>query len=378
MKSNTTLLTKADIIQGNFGAGTLRHKQADKFFNTSIDKTSLSKAARMEFVDEPTGDIAALDFDGEALVPADYYETGKVAGATLGSDMTTMGITSRSLKYNTSEFRGVVGIRDKALEDNLVGDALRDQVLDIAAIEIGNILERILLMSDVYGNADLWPLYGLQDANSTAIGTYKQMYGWYAWGKSTRGGTYQGRTRQAHLIDFYDLPHSTDSVNYDAKNFLKHRHLDRKKLLSIYNAMPDKWSFIEPSDLRWITNQRIYWDYAEPFTERDTNLGDQLLQGQAKLTPFGIPFGLVPQLPINLRTPEGEQKHSFTMLTHYQNFVGIIQRRLDFETFRNPYKKQTDFVFTIRLDAQIDEADMLVVADGIEWKGGAFAPGSGS
>lgn len=367
MHSNKTLLRKADIVAGNFPSGTLKHRQAEEFYQTAIDETSLQNNVRTAFRDEPSGDIPRLDFTGEPLVPADYYKTHKLTSATLDKDMTTMGVTPTAIKYKTVEFRGVVGIEDNAIEDNIEGEKLYDTVLDMAARKIGNHIEKICLMSDVNGSSDIWSGYGITDAASNAYDTYKKMYGWYSWAKANRAGD-QG-TRLGHLVDFSTLPHSTDG-DFDKAVATKNRYLDRQKLLTVLNALPLKWSHIDPRDMRWITNPRMYWDYAEPFTERDTNLGDQLLQGTSRLTPFGIPFGDVAQLPVDLKTALGEEKHSFLLLTHYQNLIVVFQRAVDFETFRNPYKKQTDFIYTVRLVSIIQDEDMMVIADGLEWKGG--------
>jgi len=105
----------------------------------------------------------------------------------------------------------------------------------------------------------------------------------------------------------------------------------------------------DTSAFRFFVTPNAKQQWANKVATRQTNLGDAALQGKVDVAVHGVPMIGVPLMPAGTG-----------MFTNPQNLIMGIQREVMMETDRDIENQVMKFVFSARVDFQIEEEDMCV------------------
>lgn len=249
MPSNEDIIRKAIDIS-DIADGTLNAQQQDKFIDLVHDSTKLLKEARMEAVDNPTGEIAKL-YIGEPITRA------APAG---GTEPSTGEAKPKSTKitYSTTKLVSWYDLPTDVLLRNIAQEKFEDEFFTAAAKRVANDLELLAIQGDTTAYASV----------DTPLGyLLRVMNGWLLQGESS------------HVID-------ADAASVSKSLFAK-----------MYRQLPDAYK--GDPDLRWVMSKSIEADWLDLVADRLTAAGDEALKGNS-LAPYGIPILPVPLIPNNL------------------------------------------------------------------------------
>lgn len=113
-------------------------------------------------------------------------------------------------------------------------------------------------------------------------------------------------------------------------------------------ALPAKYRR-DISAFRFFLSPNAKQTWKNEVAQRQTNLGDAALQGQLDVAAHGVPLVGVPLMPSGLG-----------IFTNPQNLIMGVQREVMMETDRDIENQVMKFVFSARVDFQIEEEDMSV------------------
>jgi hypothetical protein len=126
--------------------------------------------------------------------------------------------------------------------------------------------------------------------------------------------------------------------------------------------MPNKFK-TRRSELRFYAAPNIVQDYVDQLSDRETQLGDALIQEGVRALVFGIPLVEVPLMPTDLAgTYAGAVgNHSDVLLTFPENFVtGVLEDIVVFHWF-NARKDAHEFTMYLEVDFQWENLQAVVL-----------------
>jgi hypothetical protein len=126
--------------------------------------------------------------------------------------------------------------------------------------------------------------------------------------------------------------------------------------------VPNKYK-TRRSELRFYAAPNVVQDYVDGLSDRETQLGDALIQEGARALVFGIPLVEVPMLPTDLAgTYAGATGlHSDIILTFPENFItGVLEDIIVFHWF-NPRKDAHEFTMYVEVDFEWENLDAVVL-----------------
>jgi HK97 family phage major capsid protein len=285
----------------DFGTSILTPEASERFIRVLADSTPLLQDARLIVMNSHTRNIDRLE-----------YEAGFLRAAADAADESKPARKQNQLI--AAKVRGIVGIEDDALEDNIERDAFEQTLLEMIANRAGFDLENLYLNGDTSG----------------ATGTVAQRYMAVLDGWMTLAGN------------------SVDETDFDATKV-------EEALEAALQAVPKK-------HIRNRTNWRfgVHWDienaYRDVLRERGTGLGDSAQTGDGELRYKGIPVKVVPNMA------EGAG-----LLYRLGNPVYGVYRDVRIEPDRIPTSETTNFVVSARVDAHYENEDAAVAITG--WTG---------
>lgn len=127
-------------------------------------------------------------------------------------------------------------------------------------------------------------------------------------------------------------------------------------------ALPNKYK-TRRGELRFYAAPNIVQDYVDQLTDRETQLGDDLIQEGARALAFGIPIVEVAYLPTDLAGTYGGAtgNHSDVILTFPENFItGVLEDIVVFHWF-NARKDAHEFTMYLEVDFQWENLAAVVL-----------------
>lgn len=297
-------MTTTNLVTG----GLLNPAQSDAFITYMFELTLLTRN-RLIRMTSPKMDIDKLGVGTRLL--------RKATEMTTVTDSTTF--TTAKVQLVTQKMVLPWDISRDTYKSNIERSGVADTVQRLMAIQVGNDVEDLAI------NGDTDSANGLLSAND----------GWLKLAKAS--------------ADTKQVMASGSGIN--------------KSLFSrMIKAMPTKYK-TRRAELRFYAPPNVVQEYVDSLSDRETQLGDNLIQEGARALAFGIPIVEVPQLPQDLDgTYPGETgDHADVILTFPENFItGVLEDIVVFHWF-NPRKDAHEFTLYLEADFQWENLDAVVL-----------------
>lgn len=391
---NKDLLNKAAITSdtNSFTGGVgLSKEEADRFIDYVIDESRLKDRATIIRTDKKQKDLDELRLDDEDVI---------LPGAAASDPGDSVGVNTVRRQLNMKEGVAIARISDDALEDGIEGDAFADHVMRMVARAVGNQIAKTLLL----GRED--------DATPT-----KFIQSWDGWLKIAKDS--------GHVIDasgFADRYISREKLSAMLKtmpnkyleananpSFLMARHIgqdwrdtfsDRETSAGdaavtganlppyggvpalVYNQFPVNDPFpvsggasttVDGNQVAGTTNFVVA-------SSTGFNIGDVITinRGGSKeethtitavpdgthitIASPGVTYAIEDSFTVEEVTADGSR----SLLAEFGNLIWGIQRDIRIETDRLPRLRSTDWVITMKMDAEVRNPDALVLLENLK------------
>ena len=323
------LIQKAVDMAAIAAGGEMNPDQADKFIDLTVDESVLLKMIRVERVDNPKGELDLLNI-GEPVTEnaAENPERVNTYNSTGGSDGASYIFqpTFSYVPYSVVKTRSAFNLTKEAEQANIERSALRDRVMTSFAKRMSTDLELL----GIQGDASL--------AGTTRMNRLLNSYN--GWDIQTNSG---------HIVDAGGS------------------NISRVLFSTMIKTMPRK--YLKMFDqMRFLVGATAWQNYAEELSERNTNLGDAILNGSILPRAFGIPIVRIPLIPEDQEFTVGTTVYdsgSFIWLTIPNNFLWIVLRKFDtYWEFKPRWDRWENTTYS-QTDVRVENVDMVVKATNV-------------
>ena len=304
--ANKADLTVQDLVTNG---GYLQIEQVDTFLRMVKDQPTIIRDARRVNMKSHTREVDKIGFTSRLLQKAP-------ASATYLADNLRGKPTTGKVVLETNKMIAEVHIDYETLEDNIERGNLEQVIMQEMAKQVALDLEELVLLGDT-AKAGTDPYLGLQN------GVIKQA--------------------TDHIVNV--------TGTMTKENFS----------LGI-KEMPSKY-LRDRSQFRWYVSHNNETDYRDSLGNRETNLGDSLIEGFRGVYHHGIPIVPVALMP-----------ETNAILTRPDNIIWGVWRDIMVETDKDIRSQVYIIVLTLRAGMVLEEKDAIVLMQGI---GTATAGGSG-
>ncbi len=319
-------LTKATITSGGWTYG-LGMEEAQHFIDYIVDQSVLLKQVRTVTMPHLTYNLDKINLGGKVLKKA---TPGVDPGDTVSvTDPTQVQLTAK-------EVIAIVSVGDDTLEDNIEGEAFLQHLLGMIARSAANEIEQAAVHGD------------------TAVSDTGILDRWNGWLKLAKAGG-------AHVTDALD-----DTDQYWPG-------VNGSKATKLLKSLPTKYRQ-DPRNLAWLLHPDLYLDYNEELASKGYSEAWMAITGIADVPLRGLKNIQVPLLKTDMAyTKPGEPPTNHTdgtavILTDLRNLIFGIHREIRIEPFRQPRKRCTDYVLTMRADCQIENGDAIAIYENAKVK----------
>jgi hypothetical protein len=313
---NRQLVKKAVDVAAISAGGELLPDQADKFIDLTVDESVLLKMVRVERVNNPKGELDRLNIGEPVTEKATENPDGPFDGALYEPVFS-------AVQYSTVKTRSAFNLTKEAEQANIERANLRNRVMSAFASRMSTDLEMLAIQGD--------------DSIVGASVLDRLLKSYDGWGV---------QTDTSHILD-------VGGKNVSPKLFSDMLKMMPRKYLKMMDQM------------RFLLSPTLWQNYAELLSQRNTTLGDAILNGGVVPRAFGIPIERIPLIPEDLEYLVGTVAYndgSFIWLTVPKNFIYVILRR--FETYWEfkPRKDRWENTTYSQTDCTIENEDMVVKA----------------
>lgn len=373
------------------GQSTLVHlnqAQADKFIDYVVDESVILKSSRVVRMDTPSKVIGKIGISDKILYPA---QRGQALATNKRTEATPDKITLTS-----QEVIGEVRIYDDEIEDNIEGVAFKEHMMKMIAKKVSNQLERVGIYSRKVANpADLLQMFDgfvkavetagvVVDANNTSLFADRFI------DKEKLAKLRKSiDTKYRNVLNKWYMPDDV-AIDYEVKYEASNNTVNKYGAFGVDFTKANIMSIDRPVLKTGGLNTTLT---ATPVAGATTvtvasvtnaNVGDviTLALGQDKefsttITAINtltltlndaIPFGYNHTLSTENTVKETTLDGADVLLTPDYNFIYGIQRDITIEPDRVPKERATDFVITMRLDFQVENAEMTGILKNVKVK----------
>lgn len=288
------------IMTSDLGSSVLNPEKQQRFVRTVSDSTRILDASRRINMTSHTHDIDRVAFSERILGPA---TEGQESNQDSNPDFATNQLQS-------VEVMAIAGITDSSLEDNIEKEGFEDTLLDLIADRTGIDLEELFLNGDTSSSDEFLKLTD----------------GWLKLSANNVVGS--GESADFDPTDVEDMFDAM--IKAVPKKYLRNR---------------SEWRFY------------VHWDIEDAYRNvlrgRGTGLGDSAQTTAQTLAYKGIAVEDSANMPLG-----------HALLVPPSNLVYGIYRDIRIEPDRQPKKRKTDFVTTLRVDCHYEDENASVVANG--------------
>ncbi len=297
MLGNVEVMKKIEMLSNELDNGGLMPPDvARKFITGAVTQARFLSMMRTVMMSAPEQKFPKLNIDGRVLHAATESETPPSADFTAP--------TTDEVLITTKELVSVTPLSDTVLEDNVEGKALWRTVEQYMRKKVAVDVQENFTLGDVASaDPDLALFDGLQ-----ALVTSNTV--------DASGANWS-----------VDL--ATDGMN----------------------VIPEAYYEDEESNLRWVGAAKTERLYRKDLTDRETNLGDLLLEKKTGSSPMGIPMVNVSRWPTN-DTPG---TYTREILLNPKRFLGGWHRAIKVEFERKATARKTYMVISLRIGCQLEE-----------------------
>jgi hypothetical protein len=325
-------VSKAAIDSTSLPNSILNRAQADSFIDMVVDYSTLLKRIRVERVNRPKGEKNKLDLG--------YIVT---EGANTTSRATTRHPQEKVFTYDTEKYRSAFDLRTDFLEDNIERGTVRDTLMNMFTKQIAIDTE----MASIEGDDSL-DVGDNQSDNNNLLGVND------GFSKILRA----------------EVP---AAQQFDAGGAAPSKAL----FYQMKRLIPPRYRAARPNYV-WIVPSGPADKYGYDISDRETPYGDRMLQSNnldnfLQPGPWGIPMLEVPLMPEDLSFGTAGTDGSEIWLTPLQNLVYIVQRDITIEWDRQPRQDMWECTIHFRVDFEVDEPDMVIIATDVSMSGNDYA-----
>ena len=303
---NLDIIRKADIAVSDLvsDGGILNPEQTDRFIRTLIDTPTIINAIRVVTMNAPERKINKIGFGSRILRPA-VSATALDPGDRVRPDLS-------QVVLNTKEVIASIYIPYDVLEDNIEGGNINAPM----GANAGGMMDTIVTLAAERAALDLEELAILGDTSS--LDTYLALHDGFL------------KRTTSHV------------VNQGAAT------IDKDMLKAGVKAMPDKYLRNRAALMHFVSVDNET-EYRDTYANRQTALGDSMLQGTSPVYAYGSQLNGVPLMP-----------NASGLFTNPLNLIMGIQRRITMEFDKDIEARIFKIVLTARVAFQIEEEDAVV------------------
>ena len=397
IKNEKQVLSKAAITAGSFTSEIgLSEEEADRFIDFVIDESGLKDKVRLIRMDKRTQNIDKLALGSEKVLKP---------GVAAQDPGETVSISTSQIKLQTEEIVGVVRISDEALEDNIEGDAFADHLLGLIARASSNQIEDALL----FGSKTLQP------ATPTEI---TQLWnGWITQAKSGGnivdaagagfGDRFIEREKLSKLVKAMPTKFRknkrnmnftmSDDIDQDWSDVVLAGRATALGDAALQGDAPNRYRSItfQPSGLIRVDRPVAVSGGGSEVLSNNESIGDTLLEmagtdnfavgdkvvldqdsaieevrtiasvnAGVSITVDALVFAHASGAPVLEVTDDGTD----VLFADYRNLIMGVHREMTIEPDRLPRLRATDWVFSMRLVAEVEELTALALLQNLKVK----------
>jgi hypothetical protein len=312
-KSNQSIIEKADMTLADLASGGLLNpEQAENFIRKILQAPTILPMVRVVRMNAPQRKIEKIGFGSRILHGA--------TSATGLAEADRSKPTTETITLTTNEVIAEVRLPYDVIEDNIergninaggpntdpkpVQGGFKDTIVNMLAERVALDLEEMALLGDTALTGD--DLLGLNDGYLKIAAT------------------------DGHAADNLTAAISKATFKAGLKALPKQYHRNLSGLRHLVSV-----------------NQEI--EYRDSLSNRDTGLGDSVIEGFRGVFGFGVPVEKTPMMP--------EAKG---LLTDPKNLIMGIQRQVSMEVDKDISARVFKIVVTARVDFKIEEPDAVV------------------
>lgn len=298
MSSNAEILRKAQMALGDLDAGgKLPDNVARQFVRDTAQEAPLLRMMRTIMMEKPKDVIPKITIIGRVA------HAVQEATALPYEDRTAP--TTSQIEIETEEMVAEVPLNDSIIEDNVEKKGLWKVVEELMRKQIAYDVQENFVSGDVLSaDPDLALFDGL-----------------------------------LKLVLSNDVPAGGTDWSVDLA----------EQLMSV---MPEKYLDRDEVNMRFLGAAKTERKYRKALTDRETNLGDLLLEKKKGSSPMGIPMVNISGWPT---TYNGTANRTTEILMNPKQFVGGWHRNIRMEMERSARARVTTAVFSYRVGCVLEE-----------------------
>ena len=305
MENEDMQITLKKVVTSSLsGGGILNTKQADKFITFVIDESVMKNNVRIRRMQAPVEELDRLHL-GTRVAKAKIEATANAA-----ADSVT--VSGSQIILNTVALVVPWEISWDTLEDNIEGENFEDTLMQEIAAALANDLEELAIQGD----------------------------------------TLSGDTYLALKDGWIKLMKADGAIDVDTSGFTT-KSLNKNHFSKLLKGLATKYRR-QRSRLRFFCNPDDEQDYRSSLTGRATNLGDNALTGNETLRVYSVELVPVPYIP-----------QGTVILSHYQNFIFGIWRRIRLEKDKDIYKGVREYAFHMRVGFAVEKGEAVSYTDDV-------------
>ena len=297
MLGNAEIMKKIEMLSSELdNGGLLPPKVAKKFIVSAVESAPLLRLMRTVMMSEPEQKFPKLTIDGRVAHAAVESE------APPSADFVAP--TTDEVTLTTKELVSVVPLSDSVMEDNIEKKALWNTVEAYMRKKIAVDVQENFTLGDITSSdPDLALFDGLL------------------------------RLITSNTVDGLGAEWSIDLA------------------VEGMNAVPEAYYEQEEAQLRWLGAPKTERLYRKELTDRETSLGDLLLEKKTGSSPMGIPMVNIPRWP----TTQSPGNYTTEVLINPKQFVGGWHRSIRVEFERKALARKTYMVISFRVGCALEE-----------------------
>jgi hypothetical protein len=302
-------------------------KRADGFIDLMVDTSKLLKAARL---------VRTVDCKGETP----KLDLGRIVsqGAQTTSCPSTHAPSERTVSYDLEKYRSAFDLPSDFINCNHAGEQIESILVNQFRTQIANDMEFAAIESD-----STLPTGNAQTDENNLLGVND---GWLK-----------------IMCACVPACQQIDAAGAGPSGQLYYEMLKR---------IPTRYHVARPQ-YRWVVATNVMHAWMFELSQRQTDLGDRLLEDGSVRGPWGIPMFEVPQWPDNLPIGSTANDGTVIALTPLQNLIYYVMREFKREKERIPRCDKWEFTMHWYADFQIENTDMIVLAKNVSLCGEPYA-----
>lgn len=299
---NQEIIRKAEMSLSALKSGGLMNPaQASAFIRMVQNTPTIFSESRVIQMENDSQKFEKIGFGQRILRAAQE-------GKALSNDELTVPTTS-TVQLNTKEVIAEINITYDTLENNIEKDGLQQTIMQILAERAAVDIEELIVNGDT-ASADPY-LVQLDGIRKQAV---------------------------SHIVD------------------MNGEELSRATFKKGLKAVPPKYLRI-PQEFRFYTSHGLEVEWKDRVADRQTNLGDQAVQGGLS-TAFGVPVKGVSNIqPYTVGEGDAQYDASDIILTHPKNIILGFSRNIRIEVDKDIRSRKFIIVLTAKLDSKFEEED---------------------